>query len=221
MTLLSILVFGFFFGMRHATDADHVIAVSTIVSRQHNIRHAAMTGIFWGIGHSITLLVVGGAIILFGIVIPKRLGLSLEFCVALMLILLGALNLRATLRALPGASASNAGVEPHHHWEPDGGRALRSAMVGVTHGLAGSAAVALLVLPLVHDLFWGMMYLAIYSVGTIIGMMMITATIAVPISCVGRFGFFHRHLGTVAGLISLSFGLALVYQIGFVEGLFH
>ena len=221
MTLLSILVFGFFFGMRHATDADHVIAVSTIVSRQHNIRHAAMTGIFWGIGHSITLLVVGGAIILFGIVIPERLGLSLEFCVALMLILLGAFNLRVALRALPGASASNPGVAPHHHWEPDGGRALRSAMVGVTHGLAGSAAVALLVLPLVHDPFWGMMYLAIYSVGTIIGMMMITATIAVPISYVGRFGFFHRHLGTVAGLISLSFGLSLVYQIGFVEGLFH
>lgn len=221
MTLLSILVFGFFFGMRHATDADHVIAVSTIVSRQHNIRHAAMTGVFWGIGHSITLLVVGGAIILFGIVIPKQLGLSLEFCVALMLILLGAFNLRATLRALPGASASNPGGEAHRHWEQDGGRALRSAMVGVTHGLAGSAAVALLVLPVVHDLFWGMMYLTIYSVGTIIGMMMITATIAVPISYVGRFGFFHRHLGTVAGLISLSFGLALVYQIGFVEGLFH
>ncbi len=100
MTLLSILVFGFFFGMRHATDADHVIAVSTIVSRQRHIRSAVMTGIFWGIGHSITMLFVGGAIILFGIVIPERLGLSLELCVALMLILLGALNLRAAFGAL-------------------------------------------------------------------------------------------------------------------------
>lgn len=221
MTLLSILVFGFFFGMRHATDADHVIAVSTIVSRQNNIRHAAMTGIFWGIGHSITLLVVGGAIILFGIVIPERLGLSLEFCVALMLILLGAFNLRVAVRTLPNANAGNRDVEPHRHWEPGRGRALRSAMVGITHGLAGSAAVALLVLPLVPDPFWGMMYLAVYSVGTIIGMMIITATIAVPVSYAGRFGFFHRHLGTVAGLISLSFGLSLVYQIGFVEGLFQ
>ncbi len=90
-TFLSILVLGFFLGMRHATDPDHVIAVTTIVSRQRDIRNAALTGIFWGIGHSITLLVVGGAIILLGLVIPQRLGLSLEFCGALMLILLGAL----------------------------------------------------------------------------------------------------------------------------------
>ena len=91
-TLFPILLFGFFLGMRHATDSDHVVAVTTIVSRQRNIGSAAWTGIFWGIGHSLTLLVVGGAIILFGVVVPQRLGMSLEFCVALMLILLGALN---------------------------------------------------------------------------------------------------------------------------------
>ena len=91
--------------MRHATDSDHVVAVTTIVSRQRKIGSAAWTGIFWGIGHSLTLLVVGGAIILFGIVVPQRLGMSLEFCVALMLILLGALNLRATLRAVENVSA--------------------------------------------------------------------------------------------------------------------
>lgn len=218
MTLLSILVFGFFFGMRHATDADHVIAVSTIVSRQRHIRSAVMTGIFWGIGHSITLLFVGGAIILFGIVIPERLGLSLELCVALMLILLGALNLRAASGALRKARAEIHGEEFHDHRTS---RALRPTIIGVTHGLAGSAAVALLVLPIVRDAVWGMMYLATYSVGTIIGMMMITATIALPLSYVGRFGCFHRHLGTAAGLASLSFGLFLVYQIGFVDGLFH
>jgi High-affinity nickel permease len=86
--------------MRHATDSDHVVAVTTIVSRQRQIGTAAMTGIFWGIGHSITLLVVGGAIILFGVVIPERLGMGLEFCVALMLILLGWLNLRAFRRSV-------------------------------------------------------------------------------------------------------------------------
>ena len=94
--LLSILALGFFLGMRHATDSDHVIAVSTIVSRERDVRHAAIIGMFWGVGHSITLLVVGGAIIVFGLVIPQRLGLSLEFCVALMLIVLGAFNLRIT-----------------------------------------------------------------------------------------------------------------------------
>jgi high-affinity nickel permease len=81
-TFLSILVLGFFLGMRHATDSDHVVAVTTIVSRQRRIGSAALTGVFWGIGHSITLLVVGGAIILFGIVIPEKFGMSLEFCIA-------------------------------------------------------------------------------------------------------------------------------------------
>ena len=92
-TLLPILFFGFFLGMRHATDSDHVISVTTIVSRQRSIWSAAWTGIFWGIGHSLTLLVIGGAIILFGVIVPVRLGMSLEFSVTLMLILLGALNL--------------------------------------------------------------------------------------------------------------------------------
>ena len=93
--------------MRHATDSDHVVAVTTIVSRQGSIWSAVWTGIFWGIGHSLTLLVIGGAIILFGVVVPQRLGMSLEFCVALMLILLGALNLRVTFRTVENISADN------------------------------------------------------------------------------------------------------------------
>ena len=114
-TLFPILLFGFFLGMRHATDSDHVVAVTTIVSRQRNIGSAAWTGIFWGIGHSMTLLSIGGAIILFGIVVPERLGMSLEFCVALMLILLGAFNLRATFRAVENVSARHDGGSFHQH----------------------------------------------------------------------------------------------------------
>src|SRR6266436_4637777 len=98
ITLLSIVALGFFLGMRHATDADHVIAVTTIVSRQRNIRHAAMVGALWGVGHTITIFVVGSAIILFGIVIPTRVGLTMELSVGLMLILLGILNLSGITR---------------------------------------------------------------------------------------------------------------------------
>src|ERR1043166_109443 len=90
---LIILGIGFFLGMRHATDPDHVVAVSTIVSREKSIPRAGWIGALWGFGHTITILIVGAAIILFGIVIPPRLGLALEFSVALMLILLGVLNL--------------------------------------------------------------------------------------------------------------------------------
>ena len=252
-TLLPILLFGFFLGMRHATDSDHVVAVTTIVSRQRSIASAAWTGIFWGIGHSLTLLVIGGAIILFGIVVPERLGMSLEFCVALMLILLGGLNLRAAFRSVEKVSdhegihhhihrhgdyihSHTHGHEPetHGHAEEDVlpakldrlfGRsrfyqALRPVVIGIVHGLAGSAAIALLVLPIIKDPLWAMAYLLIFGVGTIAGMMLITAAIAVPVSYSMRFQFLHRHLGTAAGMLSLGFGLFLVYQIGFVDGLF-
>ena len=254
MTIFPILLFGFFLGMRHATDSDHVVAVTTIVSRQRNIGSAAWTGVFWGIGHSLTLLVVGGAIILFGLVVPERLGMSLEFCVALMLILLGALNLRAAMRSVENVAAQGQHVHEHlhrhgdyvhshtHGHEPnlhghDPGavppaqldrrfgrlrfyQALRPIVIGTVHGLAGSAAVALLVLPIIHDPLWAMAYLVIFGVGTIAGMMLITAAIAVPVSYSTRFRFLHQHLGTAAGVLSLAFGFFLVYQIGLVDGLF-
>ena len=98
ITFLSIVAIGFFLGMRHATDPDHVVAVTTIVSRQRNLLKAAFTGIFWGIGHTLTIFVVGAAIILFGVVIPARIGLSMEFSVGLMLIVLGAMNIVTFLR---------------------------------------------------------------------------------------------------------------------------
>ncbi|MGB9476371.1 MAG: hypothetical protein WCE87_15000 [Candidatus Udaeobacter sp.] len=255
MTLLSILFLGFFLGMRHATDSDHVVAVTTIVSRQRHIGSAAMTGVFWGIGHSITLLVVGGAIILFGVVIPERLGMGLEFCVAIMLVLLGLLNLRAFRHSVESVSPSQHLHEhthrhgdfihshPHKHSPEEHGhaedavptarldrqfgnwklyRALRPTIIGIVHGLAGSAAVALLVLPVIRNPIWAMMYLVIFGVGTIAGMMLITAAIAAPITySANRFRLFNRHIGAAAGMLSLIFGLFLFYQIGFVDGLFR
>src|SRR5213595_3197240 len=98
ITLFSIIALGFFLGMRHATDPDHVIAVTTIVSRRRSVRQAALMGLLWGLGHTITILVVGSAIILFGLVIPPRIGLTMELSVGLMLILLGVLNLSGMLR---------------------------------------------------------------------------------------------------------------------------
>jgi High-affinity nickel-transport protein len=214
MTLFSILALGFLLGMRHATDSDHVIAVTTIVSQQRNVFNAALIGIFWGIGHSITLLIVGGAIILFGVVIPERVGTSLEFCVAVMLILLGLLNLGSFRRRLN---------QPHDHSHIHGFYfSLRPAIVGVVHGLAGSAAVALLVLPMIRNPYWATLYLLVFGAGTIAGMMLITTIIATPISYWGRrFQLFNRYIGTVAGALSVAFGLFLVHQIGFSSGLFR
>jgi len=155
MTLFSILALGFFLGMRHATDSDHVVAVTTIVSQQRRVGTAALTGISWGIGHSITLLIVGATIVFFGVVIPERLGMGLEFCVALMLVLLGLLNVRNSRRKRN---------DVHEHSHGHGFRLItRSVVVGVVHGLAGSAAVALVVVPMIREPIWAILYLFIFA----------------------------------------------------------
>ena len=227
ITLLSILLLGFFLGMKHATDADHVVAVTNIVSQQRSIRSAAWTGVFWGIGHTLTLLVVGGAIIGFGVVVSDRLGLGLEFSVAIMLIVLGLINLNAAFQWF-----GDPAEEECRHAEENArlerwlgsftvGRALRPVLIGVVHGLAGSAAVALLVLPIIHNTVGAIAYLLVFGVGTIAGMMLITGAIAVPVRyAAARSAGWHRVLGGVAGAGSCCFGAFLVYQIGFVEKLF-
>src|SRR5947199_3639535 len=102
IAVLSLTLLGFFLGMRHATDPDHVIAVSTIVTRQPTIRGALLIGSLWGVGHTLTIVAVGGAIVLFTIVIPPRLGMTMEMAVALMLIVLGMWNLTGFLEQIRG-----------------------------------------------------------------------------------------------------------------------
>src|SRR5262250_3247034 len=100
VSLLSIIALGFFLGMRHATEPDHVIAVSTIVSRQRSVKRSALIGVFWGVGHTLTILLVGAAIILFNLVIPPRIGLSMELSVGFMLIILGLMNVVTFFRSV-------------------------------------------------------------------------------------------------------------------------
>jgi hypothetical protein len=237
MSLLAILALGFFLGMRHATDSDHVVAVTTIVSREKSIRSASLVGALWGIGHTLTILLVGGAIILFGIVFPPRVGLTMEFSVAVMLVVLGAMNVAGFRRDVTALHAEHhrtdaplpsAGETPHVHFPLRiiarvGGynAALRSLVVGTVHGLAGSAAAALLVLTTIRDSRWALLYLFLFGIGTIAGMMLITSAIAVPlVHTARRFPNWKRHMAWVTGLVSVCFGLLLVYQIGFVDGLF-
>jgi ABC-type nickel/cobalt efflux system permease component RcnA len=264
ITLLSIIALGFFLGMRHATDPDHVIAVTTIVSRQRSIRHAALIGILWGLGHTITIFLVGSAIILFGVVIPPKLGLTMELSVGLMLILLGVLNLTGFTRWItetftpqspdaPGhphvhshAHTHQQGdfvhAHPHHHEPEKHGhaedatpvgwmdrifgqlglyQAVRPLAVGLVHGLAGSAAVALLVLTTIRDPRWAIAYLLVFGVGTIAGMMLITAAIALPFKySQSRFARLNRGLAVASGIISIAFGIFIVYQMGYVNGIF-
>jgi high-affinity nickel-transport protein len=233
LTLVSVICLGFVLGMRHATDADHVVAVSTIVTRQRNVRAAAMIGALWGVGHTLTLLAVGGGIVLFGLVISPRLGMSMEFSVGLMLILLGAWNLnvfgkwrrsnRDSNVMPPGTVEDESEVVRRLDSRFAAGsfyQALRPFAVGTVHGLAGSAAVALMVLPMIHDAYWALGYLLVFGVGTIAGMMAITAAIAWPFShAAARSTVTHRRLGWASGFASFCFGLFMVYHIGVTQGL--
>jgi len=242
--LISVIVIGFFLGMRHATDPDHVIAVSTIVTQQRSAKRAALVGVFWGLGHTLTIFVVGCAIILFNVVIPTRLGLAMEFSVSLMLILLGGWNLASFSSVLPAAQrdaqerapAPVGHVHPHpHSHDPEntlarmdrnfGGSSayqfIRPLMVGIVHGLAGSAAVALLILATIRNPTWAIAYLLVFGVGTIAGMMVITVSIASALHYVGsRFQSLGRRMALVSGVISVGFGLIVAYQICVVQGLF-
>jgi len=255
-SLLSIIALGFFLGMRHATDPDHVIAVTTIVARHRTMKHASLIGALWGVGHTVTIIAVGGSILLLGWVIPARVGLSVEFSVAVMLILLGIMNLTGFLQwinaqfspasgeaqsdlhlpiqvPIQGQMAANHG---HDHAEAHSSvswldchfgsiglyQLIRPLVIGIVHGLAGSAAVALLVLATIRDPRWALLYLLVFGIGTVAGMIIITAAIGLPFVYAGRTSErFSVALRVSSGLLSLGFGLFLAYRIGFLNGLFH
>jgi High-affinity nickel-transport protein len=282
---LGIALLGLLLGMRHATDPDHVIAVTAILSRERRLASAARIGVVWGLGHTLTVLAVGAAIIIFKLAVPTRLGLAMEFAVALVLILLGLGSVGALVRGTasrlfgtqpPVTEALCEGLpenlpedfvvhshahihdgRPHRHphvhqysqhpHEYSGAGAcaaaelhrehslapgalaplaarrplLRSFGVGLVHGLAGSAAIALLVLSAIPEPLWATLYLAIFCVGTIIGMGLITTAIATPLIVASRrMSSLHQRLVTGSGLLSFGFGLFLAYQIGIVDRLF-
>jgi ABC-type nickel/cobalt efflux system permease component RcnA len=256
--LLSILALGFFLGMRHATDADHVIAVATIVARERSARSAILIGAAWGLGHTLTILVVGGAIILLGWVIPPRVGMSMEMAVGAMLCILGLVNLRGVTGWLRESADEIRRGSSHHvhshghgdyvHSHPHGHepethphdpnrtpvtwldrhfgdigvyQIVRPLVIGVVHGLAGSAAVALLVLATIDRSRWAVLYLLVFGLGTVAGMMLITAAIGVPFAAGGRrFSGAPRGLRLASGALSLAFGLFFAYQAGVADGLF-
>ncbi|HEX6623163.1 MAG TPA: sulfite exporter TauE/SafE family protein, partial [Pyrinomonadaceae bacterium] len=236
----SVLAFGLVLGLKHAVEADHLAAVTTIVSERKSVLSASLVGGLWGLGHTVSLLVAGVAVILLRVEIGKRTEMALEFCVALMLVALGANAIRKLFRggrlhlhahqhgghwhAHPhvhenGDEESARGAEEEtHHGLRLGGRPF---LVGMVHGLAGSAAVMLLFLSAIHSPLMGLVYVAVFGLGSIGGMMLMSALVGLPVHfTAGRFTRANLAIRCLAGLFSLGFGLFMVYEIGFVDGLF-
>jgi cytochrome c biogenesis protein CcdA len=259
---LSAAGLGFILGMRHATDADHVVAITTIVSRQRSFAAAGAVGALWGLGHTLTVTLVGLLIIVFGVVISPPVGLALELVVGLMLILLGILTLTGTMgrlvdrfslphehphahdggahthahdlaheledldrdsvaRGVSSPQRSDAAVHPGIFARLGTFNVVRPITIGLVHGLAGSAAIALLVLASVPNPISQLVYLAIFNIGVITGMVLITSVLGLPfVFAAARFERLHRALVLASGTVSLALGLILIYQVGFIDGLF-
>lgn len=245
---LAVLGLGLVFGLKHATEVDHVIAVSTIVSEHRKLSRAALVGGLWGVGHTASLMIVGTVVLLLRVAIPERVANWLEFGVALMIIGLGA---NAFLRAL--RRRSDIHLHKHQHDDDDVAHAhvhfhepgmeshdpldgehphaathshavtrvgLKPLLVGAMHGLAGSAALTLLVLTQINSAAIGLLYLTVFGVGSIFGMLLMSGLVGLPFALSARrFNGIHYGLQALAGVVSIAFGFWYAYETGIATGI--
>lgn len=213
------LFLGFLLGVKHAFEADHVIAVSTIAAEQKNPFTSSLIGTFWGIGHTTTLFLIGLLVLLLKLSIPEKASLVFELFVGVMLILLG-LRVLFQVRNMIHSHVHVHGKRKHEHTHVhSGGKKLhyhhRSFFIGIIHGLAGSGALMILVLSTINSLITGLFYIIIFGLGSILGMTIMSFFIGIPFFYAGKHvPAIDRILRLVAGLLSIVFGIYMIYQIG-------
>jgi ABC-type nickel/cobalt efflux system permease component RcnA len=226
MELGSLLIVGFLLGVRHALDPDHVVSVATISTSSRTLVDGLKQGLAWGIGHTLTLLLFGGAALLLGLAVPEDLALVLELAVGVMLVLLGADVLRRIMK-------DRIHVHPHDH--PDGAShlhvhshaqmnrhehshspliPLRALMVGIMHGLAGSAALLLLTVAAAPSILSGIVYILVFGFGSILGMGLLSIVIALPLRLSSnRFERAQRNFRFGISIVTIVLGLSIVRNI--------
>jgi len=235
---ISILTLGFLLGLKHALDADHLIAVSTMLSERKGFWYSSWVGIWWGIGHTAALLVVAVIMIALDFQIPSTIALVLEFVVALLLIFLG---IRILWKIYHGAifhihvhkHENHVHVHPHiHEYNADhqyfqqgihhhaSSLKKKPLIIGMIHGIAGSAALMLMVLTTISSQLVAIVYVAVFGLGSIGGMLIMSTLIGVPLSFTSRNQQLNKVIQTTAGIVSVGFGSYLTWQIGFEQGLF-
>jgi ABC-type nickel/cobalt efflux system permease component RcnA len=238
---IAILGLGLLFGLKHATEVDHVMAVSTIVSQHKSLIRSALVGALWGIGHTTSLLVAGAIVLTLRVAIPDKISAWLEFCVALMIIALG---VSALLRALRSGHEvhlhkhSHDGLSHVHvhfhetesqhdpkrsvdHTHAVSSVGIKPVLIGSLHGLAGSGALTLLVLTQIQSTWIGLVYLSVFGLGSIVGMLLMSGLIGLPFALSSKnLSGLHYRLQITAAALSIAFGLWYAYHTGSVFGLF-
>jgi ABC-type nickel/cobalt efflux system permease component RcnA len=229
----GILGFGFLLGLKHATEADHLAAVSTIVSENKSLWSSAFIGAIWGLGHTISLFIAGVFVLLLDYKISETTESYLEMGVGIMLILLGLNVIRKLLNGgnihfhtHEHADHEHAHPHIHSHFHTDEENthhgfkfSPRSLLIGMIHGMAGSAALMLLIIPTINSNLVGMLYVIIFGIGSIGGMMIMSFLVGLPFHFTAKnFNLFNRSLQTIAGLVSVVLGLYIVYEKGFAVG---
>lgn len=228
----TVLVLGFVLGMKHALEADHVIAISAIVSRDQTVWGSSVLGAFWGAGHTLSLLLVGGGVLAMKVSIGPNVALAMEMAVGIMLVFLGGMVAAGLIRDHFHIHVHRHGEKSHTHLHAHGSdephshahnvrSGYRSMAVGMVHGLAGSAALMLLVVSAIQTPMEGVVYLVFFGAGSILGMMAVSALISLPfIYSSIRFSGLNQSIKATASLASIFLGTFLIYDIGFVRGLF-
>jgi len=238
VTISAVLSLSFLLGIRHALDADHLAAVATLATRSRSVGHTVGLGVAWGMGHTLTLMLFGGAVLLLGFAFPLEAAEALELAVGVMLALLGANVLHRVWRDrihfhwhyhedgvahvhAHGHAGETGEHQPslhrHGHWRDF---PLRALMVGMVHGMAGSAALILLSLEAVDSVSWGLGYIAIFGAGSILGMAVLSIAIAVPLRLTSRYlTRAHGALTAVVGFATFALGCAMICEFGIDAGI--
>ena len=237
LLVFSVIFLGFLIGMQHAMEADHVAAVASLASRNRSLGETARQGAVWGLGHALTLFLFGGLVLVMDAMVPTRFAQMLELAVGMMLVLLGLDVLRRLMRervhfhlhrhgeTVHFHAHSHQSSQPHdadssHQHEHPKAFPLRALFVGMTHGMAGSAALIILALDSVHSPAEGILYIALFGFGSILGMAILATAISLPLRYTSRsFTWAHNGLKAAVGLVTIGLGSMLIYQIGITQGL--
>jgi sulfite exporter TauE/SafE len=222
---LTILGLGFILGLRHALDTDHLAAVSTVLAERPSLRASGLVGLSWGLGHTAVLLVVGVIVLVLRVPIPDPMAVAAEGVAGLMLValgsLLGARLIRERWHLHPHDhggtkhvhfhSHSHSRDHSHVHWWR---QSVRPLCIGMAHGLAGSAALLLLVVATADSVIEGLVYIAVFGCGSILGMILIGLALSVPVLWSLRLGrpLFLAVQG-LASIGSIALGCSIVYRI--------